>query len=82
MKIYSVLWLSVGVGCALVLLQGHLPVRPGYLGVALMLASAIAVRSHWRKADADSGPGSPERELWHCLATTALIAGHLVTSLW
>jgi hypothetical protein len=82
LRIGLVLLLSLVAGSALVLLQGVLPVRPGYLGVALMLVSAMAVRRHWRNLDADSEPGSPERELWHCLATTALIAGHLVSSLW
>jgi len=82
LRIGLVLLLSLITGFALVLVQGHLPMRPGYLGVALMLVSAIAVRRHWRRLDSDSGPGSPERELWHGLATTALIAGHLVLSLW
>ncbi len=82
LRIGSVLLLSLVAGGVLALLQGVLPVRPGYLGVALMLFSAMGVRRHWRRLDADSEPGSPERELWHCLATTALIAGHLVLSLW
>jgi hypothetical protein len=81
LRIASVLLLSLAAGWALLLLQGVLPVRPGYLGVALMLVSALAVRRHWGRLDADAEPGSPERELWHCLATTALIGGHLVASL-
>ncbi len=81
-RIGLVLLVSLTVGSALALLQGELPVRPGYLGVALMLVSATVARSHWRSLDAEAGPGSPERALWHGLATTALIAGHLVASLW
>lgn len=82
LRIGLTLLLSLTSGCALALAQGHLPVRPGLLGLALMLASALAVRRHWQKADADSEPGSPERELWHGLATTAFIAGHLLAGLW
>lgn len=81
LRIGTVLLLSLTTGCALALTQGRLPLRPGLLGLALMLASAFAVRSHWRRADADSEPGSPERELWHGLASTALIAGHLLAGL-
>jgi MFS family permease len=56
------------------------PIREGYLGVALMIAGAWAAHRRWesrRKVTGDD-PGAPEREVWHCLATTAVVGGHLV----
>lgn len=53
------------------------PIRPGLVGLAAMLASAWAARRYWQGLRADDGPGSPERALWHGLASYALLSGHL-----
>jgi hypothetical protein len=73
---------SLLIGSVLALVQGHIPVRPGLIGLAVMLVSAFFVRRHWQSQSVDAEPGSPERLLWHALASTALIAGQLLMSLW
>lgn len=82
MRIALVSVLSLLAGSSLALAHGRLPLRPGLVGLGLMLASAALVRRHWQSLHADAVPGSPERELWHGLASTALIAGQLLVSLW
>lgn len=58
------------------------PVRPGFVGLAAMLASAWMARRYWQGLRADHGPGSPERALWHGLASYSLLSGHLLVVLW
>ncbi|HTE40804.1 MAG TPA: hypothetical protein VK629_08235 [Steroidobacteraceae bacterium] len=81
LRIVAVPLLFLLVGSALAVAQGHLPVRPGLIGLAVMLASAFVVRRHWRSLHVDRELGSPERALWHALASRALIAGQLLMSL-
>jgi len=81
-RIGLVLLSSLLMGSVLALAQGHIPVRPGLIGLAVMLVSAFLVRRHWQSLRVDAGPGSPERLLWHSLASQALIAGQLTMSLW
>lgn len=58
------------------------PVRPGFVGLAAMLVSAWMARRYWQGLRAEDGPGSPERALWHGLASYALLTGHLLAVLW
>lgn len=58
------------------------PVRPGLVGAAALLASAWAARRYWQGLKPEHGPGSPERSLWHGLATCGLLTGHLATTVW
>lgn len=57
-----------------------LPLRPGFIGLALMLASAALARRHWQRSR--HGPGSIERGCWHGLLCYSLLAGHLAGLLW
>ncbi|MDM4767893.1 hypothetical protein [Pelomonas sp. SE-A7] len=61
-------------------LLSWLPLRPGLLGLALMLSSAVLARRHWQRSP--QGPGSVERACWHGLASYSLLAGHLGGLLW
>lgn len=54
-----------------------LPMRPGLLGLAAMLASAWLARRRWQRRP-DEAPGAPERAQWHGLASYALLAGQLI----
>jgi hypothetical protein len=75
--------LSLIAGATLASGTGAWPVRPGLVGLGLMVASAVAVRRYWQRlATLGAEPGSPERALWHGLASTALVGGHLFASLW
>lgn len=58
------------------------PMRPGLLGFAVMLASAWMARRYWQGLRPEDGPGSPERALWHGLASYGLLTGHLLVVLW
>ena len=57
-----------------------LPLRPGFIGLALMLASAALARRHWQRSA--HGPGSIERGCWHALVSYSLLAGHLAVLMW
>jgi hypothetical protein len=70
-----------GVGLGVAMAMGHgLPVSPGLLGAAAMVAVALAARRRWFGLDL-APPGSPERTLWVMLGSNAVIGGHLVTAL-
>ncbi|GMV29078.1 MAG: hypothetical protein AMXMBFR59_12030 [Rhodanobacteraceae bacterium] len=60
------------------------PFPEGWIGVALMLAAAFAMRHHWSRRAETRGdePGEPEREVWHGLASTSLIGAQIATSLY
>lgn len=68
-------------GAAIAVLADASPVRPGLLGFVLMLAAALALRRHWL-GQAWAAPGSPERSMWVGLATSSVVLGHMLTSLW
>ncbi len=57
------------------------PLRPGLVGVLLMVGVALAVRRRWGLL-ADAAPGSPERMLWVSMATNAVVAAHLLVTLY
>jgi hypothetical protein len=58
------------------------PVRPGLVGLLAILASAWLARRHWQRQPAESRTGSPERALWHGLASYGLLTGHLAAFIW
>jgi hypothetical protein len=59
-----------------------LPLRTGWIGLAVMLASAWVARRYWRSSALLHQPGSPERALWHGLVSYGLVGGHLASVLW
>lgn len=79
-KIMVITAASLVIGFVLALRLIDLPVRVGYLGFALMVVAAWAARAHWerRRARVGDEPGAPERVVWHGLASTAVVAGHLI----
>ncbi len=60
---------------------GAWPLRPGLVGAGMMLAAAFAVRRRWGLL-ADAAPGSPERMLWVSMAANAVVAAHLLVTLY
>jgi len=83
LRIAMVGLISLLVGAGLATGTGVWPVRPGLIGLSAMLVSGLVVKRHWQRLRAvGADPGSPERALWHGLATTALVGGHLFASLW
>jgi hypothetical protein len=80
MRIVVVFLLAVALGAGLAQAGGVLPVRPGWLGVAAMIAAAGATRWRWVLL-ADAAPGSPERALWIGFAGAAVVAAHLLAVL-
>lgn len=57
------------------------PLRPGVVGMLLMVTVALAVRRRWGLL-ADAAPGSPERMLWVSMAANAVVAAHLLVTLY
>lgn len=81
LRLLLVLSIAFGIGVALALAPTALVFRPGMIGLVLMAIAALAVRRYWL-GRALAAPGSPERQLWLAFGSTAIIAGHLYTSLW
>lgn len=81
LRLLLVLSLAFALGVLLALDPPFLPIRPGLLGLGVMMFAALAVRHYWL-GRALAAPGSPERRLWLSFSSTALLAGHLFTSLW
>lgn len=81
-KILAVATLSAAFGLLLASGLVHWQFPASWIGVAAMLASAWAARRYWQSLRPEDGPGTPERELWHGLASYSLIAGFLGLTLW
>ena len=81
LHILAVLGGGLALGALLAAGAGGWPLRPGLVGVLVMLAIAIAVRRRWGLL-AEAAPGSPERMLWVSLAANAIVAAHLLTALY
>jgi hypothetical protein len=81
-QILAVALLSAAFGLLLASGEVDWHFRASWVGVAAMLASAWAARRYWQSLRPENGPGSPERELWHGLASYSLIAGFLGLTLW
>jgi hypothetical protein len=84
MRIALVMLASAVVGILLVGPWIDWPFPEGWVGVALMLAAAFAMRRHWDRRAETRGdePGEPEREVWHGLASTSLIGAQIATTLY
>lgn len=78
-RIAVVLLLSIAIGWALSLQGLPWPVQPGFIGLALLIATAFAARAWWAKrAVTGDEPGPPEREAWHALVGYSVVAGHML----
>jgi len=80
-RILIVLLLSTAFGVLLAADVGW-PLRPGLVGAALMLVSALIARHRWQRLGPEQQPGSPERALWHSLVSLGIVGGHLLAALW
>lgn len=81
-RILGVLLLSVLAGALLASSLGDWPLRPGLIGLGVMIASAWVARRYWQSLRPEDGPGSPERGLWHGLASYGLLTGHIGMFMW
>lgn len=81
-RILLILIATLAVGALLASGTGQLPVRPGVIGLLLMLTSAGLARRHWQRQPPAEATGSPERALWHGLASHGVLAGHLAMGTW
>lgn len=82
LKIFLVGLSSLLFGALLATGATDLPVRPGLIGLAALLASAGLARRYWQRPRQGHSPGSIERSLWHGLVSYGLVAGHLAAVLW
>ena len=82
-RIFGVLAISLGFGAFLAWPVFDWPVRPGWIGAAVLLLAAVAVRRYWnaRRLAAGDDPGARERESWHSMAAFGLLSGHLTAAL-
>jgi hypothetical protein len=80
-RIHAVLGSALLLGALLASGAAVWPLRPGVVGMLLMVAAALAVRRRWGLL-ADAAPGSPERMLWVSMAANAVVAAHLLTTLY
>lgn len=82
-RIFGVLAVSLAFGAFLAWPLFVWPVRPGWIGAAVLLLVAVGVRRHWdaRRQAAGDDPGARERQSWHLLAGYGVLCGHLIAAL-
>jgi hypothetical protein len=77
LRILTVLMLSTAFGLLLAVGTSAWPLRPGLVGLGAILLSAWLARHYWSGMHPEKRTGSPERLLWHSVATSAIVLGHL-----
>lgn len=82
-RIIGVLAISMAFGAFLAWPLFDWPIRPGWIGAAVLLLVAAAVRRHWnaRGRAAGDDPGARERQSWHALAALGVLSGHMIAAL-
>ena len=82
-RIFGVLAISLAFGAFLAWPLFVWPVRPGWIGAAVLLGVAFAVRRHWdaRRRTAGDDPGARERQSWHAMAAFGTLSGHMLAGL-
>lgn len=82
-RIFGVLAISLAFGAFLAWPLFTWAVRPGWIGAAALLLTAVAVRRHWNRRRLTSGddPGARERQSWHLMAAFGVLSGHLIAAL-
>lgn len=82
-RIIGVLAISMAFGASLAWPLFDWPIRPGWIGAAVLLLVAAAVRRHWnaRGRAAGDDPGARERQSWHALAALGVLSGHMIAAL-
>lgn len=76
--------LALLIGIALQTSDGHLPLRPGFVGVVLIVGIALGLARHWRRRGAAGAPviGDAERQSLAWLLGVAVLVGFLGAVLW
>jgi hypothetical protein len=76
LKILAVLFAFLALGATLAAGWNPLPLRPGWVGGAVLIGAALWARRHWQAA-ARTGrdPAAAERRTWLYMSGTALICG-------
>ncbi len=74
---------SLGFGALLASAPALPPVTPGWIGAALLLVLAAAVRFYWERKARASGddPATEERAAWQVMVGASVTCGHLAASL-
>ncbi|MDY6924917.1 MAG: hypothetical protein SWI22_13285 [Pseudomonadota bacterium] len=82
-RIFGVLAISLAFGAFLAWPLFVWPVRPGWIGAAVLVLVAVGVRRHWdaRGRTAGDDPGARERQSWHAVAALGVLSGHLIAAL-
>lgn len=82
-RVFGVLAISLAFGAFLAWPLFAWPVRPGWIGAAVLLLVALAVRRHWdaRRLAAGDDPGARERQSWHAMAALGVLSGHMIAAL-
>lgn len=81
-RIFGVLVICLALGAFLAWPLFDWPVRPGWIGAAVLLLVAVAVRRHWdERGRVGDDPGARERQSWHALAALGVVSGHLIAAL-
>lgn len=83
LRIFGVLFASLGLGALLAVGGDSLPASPGVLGALILVVAAIAARIWWERRARIAGddPGIPEREVWQAMVGTAMICGFVIVVL-
>ena len=81
--VFGLLLASLSFGALLAWSWAAWPIRPGWIGAALMVAAAFLARRHWGQQHAGTGedPGARERLAWHSLAGVGVVCGHMIASI-
>lgn len=83
LKILGVCLAALSFGALLNLNSFHLPIRPGFIAVILMVIAASWVKQYWNRRALVAGdePNAAERSVWLWMVGTALITGFVIAVL-
>lgn len=83
LKILGVCLAALAFGALLSFNSFHLPIRPGFIAVILMIAAASWVKQYWKRRALVAGdePNAAERNVWLWMTGTALITGFVISVL-
>lgn len=73
----------LGFGALLAWITVNRGLSTGWIGAVALVAWAVLARRRWERLGASTGaePGGPERVVWHRLAGTGILFGHLMVAL-
>jgi hypothetical protein len=82
-KIFAFLAAVLGFGALLAWASLDWGLSTGWIGAGALIGWAVLARRHWDRLRATVGtePGGPERIVWHRLAGTGILFGHMIVAL-